>query len=140
MSVISRIRDWIAKCPYLEEFRELFVDYLPEDADAYSIEVTPSEPIVQRYINGDTLRRKQFSFCSRIVYDGLDNLDASEFFEDFQNWLESCTEKGDLPELAPGKESKSIRALTDGYLYDNNGKKAQYRIQCEFIYYQKRSV
>ena len=34
MSIISRIRDWIAeKCPCLEDFRELFVDYLTEDAD-----------------------------------------------------------------------------------------------------------
>lgn len=141
MSIISRIRDWIAKeCPCLDDFRALFVDFLPEGADAYSLEVTPSEPIVQRYINGDTLRRKQFSFCSRVCYNDLDNLDTSEFFDDFQAWLEDCTEKRILPELKEGQEAKSLTALTDGYLYDQAGNKAQYRIQCEFIYYQKRSV
>lgn len=46
--------------------------------------------------------------------------------------------KGNLPALKEGQEAKSLKALTDGYLYDNNGLKAQYRIQCEFIYYQKR--
>lgn len=139
MSIISRIRDWMAdECPCLEEFRELFVDYLSNGAEAYSLEVTPSDPIVKRFINGDTLRRKQFSFCSRVAYDCLDNLDTSEFFEDFQDWLEECTEEGQLPELKEGQEAMSIKALTDGYLYDNNGIRAQYRIQCEFIYYQKR--
>ena len=139
MSVFSRIRDWIAKeCPCLDDFRALFVDFLPEGADAYSLEVTPSEPIVKRFINGDTLRRKQFSFCSRVCYNGMDNLDTSDFFEEFQEWLEICTANGDLPKLKEGQEAKSLKALTDGYLYDNNGLKAQYRIQCEFIYYQKR--
>lgn len=86
MSVISRIRDWIAKeCPCLDDFRALFVDFLPEGADAYSLEVTPSEPTVKRFINGDALRRKQFSFCSRVCYNGMDNLDTSDFLKSFKN-------------------------------------------------------
>ena len=139
MSIISRVRDWIAEdCPCLEEFRSLFVDYLEPEAECYSLEVSPSEPIVKRMINGDTIRRKTFSFCSRVFYDGLDNIDSSDFFEDFSEWLEDCTATGNLPELKEGQTAKSLRATTDGYLYDNNGIKAQYRIQCEFIYYQKR--
>ncbi len=141
MSVISRIRDWIAsECTCLDEFRELFVDYLDEDAECYSLEVTPSEPIVKRMINGDTVRRKTFSFCSRVFFDSEDNIDTSQFFEDFSDWLEGQTSSGKLPELKEGQEARSMRAITDGYLYDNNGMKAQYRIQCEFIYYQKRRI
>lgn len=139
MSVISRVRDFIAEnCPYLGDFRNLFVDYLEPDDESYSLEVTPAEPIVKRMINGDTVRRKAFSFCSRDFYNGLDNVDTSDFFENFSEWLEDCTASGDLPKLKDGQEAKSIRATTDGYLYDNNGIKCQYRIQCEFIYYQKR--
>ncbi len=141
MSVISRIRDFIAsECPCLGDFQSLFVDYLEPGEDSYSLETEPSEPIVKRMINGDTVRRKTFSFCSRVFYNGIDNVDTSDFFERFSEWMEECTAFGKLPELREGQEAKSIRAATDGYLYDNNGLKAQYRIQCEFIYYQKRSV
>lgn len=136
MSVMSKIRDWIAQeCTFLDEFRELFIDYLDDDV-SYMIEATPSDPIVKRYTNGDTVRRKQFSFCSRVIYDGLENIDTSEFFEHFQEWMEDCNRSGNLPELTGNKTAKSIRALTDGYLYDETGKKGQYRIQCEFQYFQ----
>ena len=139
MSIISRIRDWINEtCPFLDEFRELFVDYLGADMDCYCLEVSPSEPIVKRMINGDTVRKKTFSFCSRVMYDPLDNIDTSDFFEDFSEWLEESTNRGTRPVLKEGQVAKSIKATTDGYLYDQNGLKAQYRIQCEFIYYQKR--
>ena len=137
MSVISRIRDFIAEeCPCLGDFRELFIDYLEAEEDSYSLEVTPVEPVVKRMINGDTLRRKAFSFCSREFY----NVDTSDFFEEFSEWLETCTAAGKLPKLGEGKEARSLRATTDGYLYDENGVKCQYRIQCECNYYQKRSV
>lgn len=137
MSVIKSIRDWIAKeCTLLEEFRSLFIDYLDSE-ESYMIEVTPADPIVKRYTNGSTIRRKQFSFCSRVIYDGLENVDTSEFFEDFSAWMEDCDRKGNLPTLEKGKEAQSIKALTDGYLYDAAGKMAQYRIQCEFTYYQE---
>lgn len=141
MSVISRIRDFIAaECPCLGDFRELFIDYLEPEEDSYSLEVTPADSVVKRMINGDTVRRKAFSFCSREFYNSLDNVDTSHFFEDFSEWLETCTASGKLPELGKGKEARSIRATTDGYLYDDNGIKCQYRIQCECIYYQKRSI
>lgn len=141
MSVISRIRDFIAKeCPCLGDFRELFVDYLEPDTESYSLEVTPAEPVVKRMINGDSVRRKAFSFCSREFFNGLDNVDTSDFFEEFSEWLERCTASGTLPDLGEGREARSLRSTTDGYLYDETGIKCQYRIQCECIYYQKRSV
>lgn len=141
MSIISKIRDFIAgECPHLKDFRELFIDYLEPEEDSYSLEVMPAEPIVKRMINGDTVRRKVFSFCSRGFYSGLDNVDTSDFFEGFSGWLEDCTLSGRLPALGEGREARSLRATTDGYLYDNNGIKCQYRIQCECIYYQERST
>jgi hypothetical protein len=136
MSISASIRDWFSECPLLEEFRALFVDYL-DDTESYTIEFTPTEPIIKRYIDGSTLRCLQFSFCSREQYDGLANIDTSAFYEKFAEWLENCNQKKDLPSLEDGKEAQSIKALTQGYLYDESGKYCQYRIQCEFIYYQE---
>lgn len=137
MSIIQSIREWIAQeCDFLDDFKALFIDFLDSE-ESYMLEVTPADPIVKRYLNGDTIRRKQFSFCSRVIYGDLANIDTSAFFEEFQEWLEICSKQGNLPTLTKGKQSLNIKALTDGYLYDQSGKMGQYRIQCEFIYFQE---
>lgn len=149
MSVISSIRDFISQCPYLDEFNKAFsdvefakvdLDKLEEDAISYMIETVPADPIVKRYINGDTVRRLVFAFCSRVFYGDFENIDTSDFYENFSDWLEDCTRDGLFPKLGEGKEARNIRATTNGYLMDAENHTAQYRIQCEFIYYQKRRI
>lgn len=136
MSIASTIREWMeTECPVLDEFTELFLDYIDADK-SYMIEFTPADPIVKRYTDGTTIRRKQFVFCSKVIYDSIENIDTSEFFEDFSEWMEECNRTSNLPTLGNNKISKSIKALTDGYLFDETGKMGQYRIQCEFQYFQ----
>ena len=57
MSVIAAIRDFVAECPYLEQFDQAFaaveLDKLAPDATNYMVELVPAEPIVKRYANGD---------------------------------------------------------------------------------------
>lgn len=142
MSITNKVAEFIAGCPFLQEFQEMFpvvnVDMLQEDVTAYSIESTPAEPILKRYANGDTVRQYVFSLCSRVLYGDEENRDTSEFYEKFADWLDECTKAGNLPELTGKLQSKSIRATTDGYLYDAQETKCQYRIQCQFIYYKRR--
>lgn len=142
MSVASKVVEFIQTCPFLEEFAELFsvvhLDKLEEDTTAYCIESTPVEPILKRYTNGDTIRQYVFSLCSRELYGEEENKDTSEFYEKFSDWLEECTSTGDLPDLRGNLQSRSIRATTDGYLYDAQETKCQYRIQCQFIYFKRR--
>lgn len=149
MSVISSIRDFISQCPCLDEFNKAFsgvefakvdLDKLEEDAVSYMIETVPADPIVKRQVNGDTVRRVAFAFCSRVFYGDVENIDTSDFYENFSDWLEDCTRDGAFPKLGEGKEARKIRATTNGYLMDAETHAAQYRIQCEFIYYQKRRI
>ena len=55
MSVATKVAEFIAGCPFLEEFEQMFpivnVDLLGEDATAYSLELAPADPIVRRYTN-----------------------------------------------------------------------------------------
>lgn len=143
MSVIESIRKFIREeCPLLQEFGEMFptvgMEKLEEDTGSYTVQVVPSEPIVKRYVNGDTIRRVSFYFASRESYANVENIDTSEFYEKFSEWMEKCTRSGELPELEDGKESKKMKAATHGYLIDAADTKAQYQIQCEFQYYQSR--
>lgn len=119
MSVATKVAEFIAGCPFLEEFEQMF-------------------PIVKRYTNGDTIRQMVFSLCSREWYGEESNKDTAEFYEKFSDWLDECTEQGRLPALSGNLTSKSIQATTGGYLYDNEGTKCQYRIQCRFLYYKRR--
>lgn len=143
MSVASKVKEFIETCPFLEEFGQatfpvVNMDLLEDNPVMYSIESTPAEPVVKRFVNGDTLRQYVFSLCSRTLYSPGENLQTAEFYEKFSDWLEECTKEKKLPLLEGKEQSKSIRATTGGYLYDNQGTSCQYRIQCQFIYYKRR--
>ena len=142
MSVAVKVKEFIKKCPYLKEYGDMFavvnMDLLSEIATVYSIESTPADPILKRYTNGDSVRQYVFSLCSRELYGECENDQTAEFYEKFADWLEECTYSGELPELSGNLQSKSIQATTGGYLYDNQGTKCQYRIQCQFVYLKRR--
>lgn len=143
MSVAGRVRDFIETCPFLKDFEEatfpvVNMNLLEDNPTMYSIEETPAEPIVKRFANGDTVRQYVFSLCSRELYGRAENEKTAEFYEKFADWLEECTKEGQLPLLSGQLQSKSIRATTNGYLYDNQSKSCQFRIQCQFIYYKRR--
>lgn len=106
MSVIESIRTFIRnECPLLKEFGEMFptvgMEKLEEDIGSYTVQLAPVEPIVKRYVNGDTIRRVSFYFASREAYEDVENIDTSEFYERFANWMEKCTRSGNLPVLEP---------------------------------------
>lgn len=143
MSVIGAVRDFIVeKCTFLEEFDSLFplvsVDMLGEKTPSYAIESVPSEPVVKRYMNGDSVRKLTFYLCSRNLYGMNENVDTSEFYEKFADWLEDCNNQKELPVLADGKRALKFVANTDGYVNDTDGTHAQYQIQCELRYFKPR--
>ena len=97
--IIKALRDYISQCPYLYEFNKgINIDYLDNDSTTYSIEEVPCEPIIKRYINGDTKRQYDFIFASRESYgaDVFQNIENSGFYEDFSSWIEEESSKGNL--------------------------------------------
>ena len=79
-----------------------------------------------------------FTFAARLSYSDevRNNIDNSGFFEDFEEWLEKCTETDNLPELREGLMPLKIEAISSGYLFDISGdlKNSRYQIQCRLIY------
>lgn len=138
--IIDCLRKYIKTCPYLDEFeKRINVDYLDEEPTSYSIEETPCEPIIKKYIGGDSKRQYQFIFTSRESYgaDVLQNIDNCGFYEDFAQWLEDETIKGNLLKLDSGKECIKIEAMSTGYAFQTDVDKARYQIQCRIVYLQK---
>lgn len=143
--IIDSIRNFIRNCPHLQEFDgiiSLNVDYLGDDTSLYSIEEVPCVPIIKSYINGDSIRQYQFTFCSREPYgsDVLQNISNSTFYEDFANWIEKQNKIKDLPLLDKGMKSKSIEVLTGGYAVQASEHKARYQIDLVLKYFKKDGV
>lgn len=145
--IIEAIRDFIKLCPYLQEFEgvdglvKVNVDYLEESATVYSIEEVPVEPIVKKYINGDSVRQFQFIFASREPYgaDVLQNISNSGFYEDFANWIE-VQNNNNLPLLADGYESQEIKVLSPGYAFAVSVDQARYQIELRLKYYKQGGI
>ena len=98
-----------------------------------------SNPILKRYVNGDTLRQYQFNFVSREYYDmdRIQNIQNSEFYEQFAEWVEEQESLGNFPALPEGCEPDSLSVLSSGYIMDISMRNARYQIQLQLIYYKE---
>ncbi|NFS06265.1 chloramphenicol resistance protein [Clostridium botulinum] len=139
--IINSLRDYIRKCPYLDTFNNAIkvnVNYLEPNADTYSIEEVPIEPVVKKYVNGDSVRQYAFVFTSREPYgaDVLQNIDNSGFYEKFANWIEQNNNNNILPVLN-GLEPLEIKVTSTGYAFAVTEDTAQFQIQLKLKYFKK---
>lgn len=137
MTIIEAIRDFLKGCPILEGER-LNIDFLPEDVASYSIDVTPVNPIVKRYICGGSLRQFAFTFATRAYYgeqlrQQIDNLGL---FETFADWIEARNAARDYPDLGENRTVTKLEVTTSGYVFAPETDTARYQIQLRLLYEQ----
>lgn len=143
--IISNIRNYIRQCPYLDTFNSAIrvnVNYLEPTPDTYSIEEIPIEPIVKKYVNGDSIQQYAFIFTSREPYgaDVLTNIDNSGFYEKFAEWIGNNNDIGNLPTLDNGLESLEIKVTSTGYAFAVTEDTAQFQIQLKLKYFKKGMI
>lgn len=143
--IIDSIRNYIRKCPYLNKFEgavRVNVNYLDNNATSYSIEETPTNPLVKQYLNGDSLNEYKFIFCSREFYssDVLQNINNSGFYEEFANWIYSQNLNRNFPILDKNCECIEIKTISSGYAFQVAEDKARYQIELSIKYYKKKEV
>ena len=137
-AMIDKIREYMAKCPYLKEFAELNIEYLVDKINTYSInENAGYNPILHKFLVGSE-RQFLFTFDSRLHWneDIQNNIDNSKFYENIRTWLESNNKNKIYPDIDGTYE---IGATTNGYIFASNANEAIYRIQC-YLYYYKEEV
>lgn len=140
--IIKALREYIRTCPHLDSFNnavKVNVNYLEPQADTYSIEEVPIEPIVKRYVNGDSIRQYAFIFTSREPYgiDVLQNIDNSGFYEKFADWIENQNNNEIFPLLGNGLEPLKIEVTSTGYAFAVTEDTAQYQINLRLKYFKK---
>jgi hypothetical protein len=137
MSIISAVRAYMATCPGLET-GALFVDHMEPSPINYAIIPVPGQRIVEKYLDGGSLREFPFLFqTQKSTADDLERIESIEFQETLADWFETQTAAGTLPTLAAGKTPESIEVLTWGYLFEEGQSDTGiYQITCKMTYTQ----
>lgn len=135
--IIGKIRDHINKCPLLDR-DTVGVDYIGVNM-SYSVDPLPCDPVIQPYTDGGAKKQYQFAFTSKELYDEDKRItiENSGFCQAFEEWLELQNMLGNMPALPGKKEAYKFETLNKGYLYDIDGNKARYRIECRLLYTQE---
>lgn len=140
MTVIESVQKWLKTYNGLKG--RLDVDFLPEDADTYSVDTIPCEEVLKRYKDGGTMKQFQFAVSSRRFYEQniKQNLSNLQFFEDLTTWVEKNARARELPAMDNGRQALKIVVTSTAYpfIVSEDGK-ARYQIQMRLEYYQKRS-
>lgn len=143
MTIIESIRNFIKKCPHLEEFEgaiRIGVDYLDKESTTYSIEKVPSNPVVKKYVDSSCKKQELFIFSSRESYgqDVFNNIDNINFYEKFAEWIAEMNNKGEFPLLDGKREALKIEVTSNGYAFQTDIDKARYQIQLRLIYIERK--
>lgn len=138
MTVIESLREWFKQYEGLSG--RLDVDFLPAEADTYSLDTIPCEEVMKRYMDGGTLRQYQFAVSSRRAYDHniSQNVDNLGFFEGLTEWVEARVKARELPDMGEGKTARKLVVTSNAYPFvvTEDGK-ARYQIQMRLEYYKE---
>lgn len=134
--MITQIREFIKTLDIVDTFTRINVDYLGEKPTEYVIEPIPTERIIRRYVDGSTLNQYVFQFGSREYYssDVVENMQKSEFYEQFEQCINWCNREGILPNI---QGIQSIQCLNVGAIQDTTNDTAKYTIQMRVTYFRK---
>lgn len=141
--IIQGIRNYMRGLKCLDTFNNAIrvnVNYLEPSPDTYSIEEIPIEPILKRYVNGDSIRQYAFIFTSREPYgaDVIQNIDNSGFYEKLADEIESNNDNEIFPILENGLEPLEIKVTSTGYAFAVTESTAEYQIQLRLKYLKKK--
>ncbi|MCR4718362.1 MAG: chloramphenicol resistance protein [Firmicutes bacterium] len=136
MSIIESIKDYLAACPYLSG-KEININYLSPNPDSFAIDNVAKNPIVKRYVSGETIRQYCFLLAGRVVYDGdlNSNIEISQFFESFENWISAQNEAGVFPDLADNDITPiAIEVTKSGEIQDTARTSARIQFELRLLY------
>ena len=130
MTIVESLTNYFKTYPELET-KTIFVDFLKENGQSFSIEPTAIRPVMQHFIDGTYEKQFAFTLAGRFNYseEMIMNIANSEFFEELEEWVIENNENDILPEL-DGYTAISLEITTNGYLVavDSNRETGTYQI------------
>lgn len=132
--MIVEIRDFLQTLTVVDSFAKINVNYLGEKPTEYVIEPIPAEKIIKKYADGSRLCQYVFQFASREYYssDVVENMQNTDFYDDFTKAIENSNRIGLLPDI---EGIQSIECLNVATLQDVGTDTAKYAIQMRITYF-----
>jgi len=139
MSILSNLRTYLKTYTNLKTDAPIWISYLGASPTEYSIVPSPGNQIIEKYIDGSSLRTYPFAFQSvESTADDLERLENIGFYEELLTWFEHQTSDKMLPSLDEGQECISIEALGWGFLFaEGISDTGIYQVQCQLVYNQE---
>lgn len=111
----------------------LKVDFLEKDINSYSLNRIPTEPIVEKWITGQTIKQDTYNFMAKKTYgaDVNNSLQNIGFYEDFERKIEENNRNKVLPQI---DGILSIECLNCGSISIVNTKECIFTIQIRIKY------
>ena len=134
-SKMEKIKEFIETCSLLDGDK-INVDYLKDEVYSYSIDRTPTQPKVAKFIDGCGGKKQitfDFTVTAPISSKVVTNLANSKFGEDFVEWIETQQRIRNLPNI---DGAFSIECTSPSYILQKTQTTAIYIIQMNFTYYE----
>lgn len=137
------LRNLLLTCSYFKDLKAIGVDLLSKDNNVASIEKTPLKSLIEEKVNGDKLKQKGFIIRANFPHSNEleNNIKNSDFYDNFEDWIDNLNETRDFPFYTNNKEVYEIEITTCGYLVSINPnlRQACYQIQLIVKYEEKDS-
>lgn len=130
---IEKIRQYLIDIDIIDEDYRINVDFLGENPTEFAIVPIPVDPILEKHVDGSSLRQYQFQLisCNDYGADVLQNMSNSKFYEYLYDLIESNNKEEILPDI---NGIESIECLNNGAILDATTNTARYSIQMKITY------
>lgn len=134
--MIEKIRQYLIDNRIIDDDCRINVDFLGENPTEFAIIPIAVDPILERYVDGTSLRQYQFQLisCNDYGADVMQNIDNSAFYEQLYNLIDENNNKNNLPKI---DGIVSIECLNNGAILDATSNTARYSIQMKITYLKK---
>lgn len=131
--MIEKIRQYLIDNKIIDDDCRINVDFLGEEPTEFAIVPMPVDPVIEKYVDGSSLRQYQFQLlsCKNYGADVIQNMANSSYFESLYELIEENNNKGLLPNI---QGIESIECLNNGTILDATTNTAKYSIQMKITY------
>lgn len=137
--MIDKIRQYLIDNNIIDEEYRINVDFLGEEPTEFAIVPIAVDPILEKHVDGSSLRQYQFQLisCNSYGADVMQNIANSSFYEKLYSLIESNNNDGTFPDI---DGIVSIECLNNGAILDATTNTARYSIQIKITYEKESEV
>lgn len=133
--MIEKIRQYLIDIDVIDDNCRINVDFLGEEPTEFAIVPIAVDPIIERWITGQSIRQYQFELisCNDYGADVMQNMANSKFYEELYDLIEKNNKESTLPDI---EGIQKIECLNNGAILDANTNTARYSIQMKITYFK----